>query len=117
MHLENWIGVTNYTLMKKRRFSKIGGMNQNTFFRKNEKVDVIDKDGSSKEISTARVGEQYLVDGRNVTVKESCKKDSGLWHCMTHGETFQSQFSKDAHIFKGDHRLLWLCFEHGWEQP
>ena len=53
-----------------------------------------------------------------VEVKPACDdKNGGRWYCATHQEGFQHNFDKDTHIETGDHRLFWLCFKHGAEQP
>lgn len=51
-------------------------------------------------------------------VKAPCAdKNNGRWYCVTHGEGFPNQMQKDSHIHEGLHRLVWICFEHGPEQP
>lgn len=53
-----------------------------------------------------------------VTVKPPCQnKNNGHWYCVTHHEHFPNQLMKDFHISKGAHKLVWICHEHGAEQP
>ena len=44
-------------------------------------------------------------------------KDNGGWYCVTHQKGWNNPSEKDAHIERGTHRLVWLCFAHGPEQP
>ena len=45
-------------------------------------------------------------------------KTGGRWTCMTHNENFDNQMQKDCHLDEsGRHKLGWICFEHGLEQP
>lgn len=50
-------------------------------------------------------------------VVESCGSNNGLWYCVTHDVSFPNQLAKDSHIERGDHKLAWLCYEHGPETP
>ena len=55
---------------------------------------------------------------RTFTVASPCdEKNAGRWLCVTHDTGFANQFQKDTHIMSGKHRLVWVCFEHGPEQP
>lgn len=69
---------------------------------------------SEERVRAIELGD--LVDG-SVSGPACENKKGGLWHCTTHNETFQNQFSKDSHIGRGKHVLAWLCFEHGPEVP
>lgn len=51
------------------------------------------------------------------TIKESCGESNGYWFCVTHDESFPNQLQKDGHIHSGDHKLMWVCFDHGYEKP
>ena len=45
-------------------------------------------------------------------------KTNGHWYCVTHHEAFENNLMKDFHIEKkGEHRLAWICHEHGAEAP
>ena len=53
-----------------------------------------------------------------MTVKAPCaNKTGGQWYCLTHQQGFINGFMKDTHIHHGNHRLVWVCMEHGPEQP
>lgn len=53
-----------------------------------------------------------------VEVKVACdNKNDGHWYCVTHHEPFPNQFMKDVHIKEGEHRLVWICHQHGAEEP
>lgn len=53
-----------------------------------------------------------------VKVQPACaNQNGGHWYCVTHQEGFANNFDKDTHIREGKHRLVWLCHEHGAEQP
>lgn len=47
------------------------------------------------------------------TVQAKCSENSGFWYCITHRAGFANQFTKDSHIGKGAHVLVWFCREHG----
>jgi hypothetical protein len=46
-----------------------------------------------------------------------CELDRGHWACLSHRRTFRTRGSLDRHIRLGEHRLVWLCWAHGPEQP
>jgi hypothetical protein len=46
-----------------------------------------------------------------------CELDRGHWVCLSHRRTFHSRRSLDRHTHLGEHRLVWLCWAHGPEQP
>ena len=46
-----------------------------------------------------------------------CELDRGHWACLSHRRTFHSRRSLDRHTRLGKHRLVWLCWAHGPEQP
>jgi len=46
-----------------------------------------------------------------------CELDRGHWACVSHRRTFRTRRSLDRHIRLGEHRLVWLCWAHGPEQP
>lgn len=84
----------------------------------------------TERITTAKAGEQVSIKlGYGGTTREHqvlapCElKDNGTWYCVTHNEGFANQMQKDGHISdygkngKGKHKLVWLCFAHGPEQP
>lgn len=51
------------------------------------------------------------------TVAVSCGTNGGRWFCVTHQDSFPNNLMKDNHIRTGQHRMVWVCFEHGPEQP
>jgi len=56
-------------------------------------------------------------DGETI-VKAACEsKNGGHWWCVTHNEGFDTQLTKDGHINRGKHHLVWWCHEHGPEEP
>jgi hypothetical protein len=59
------------------------------------------------------------VDSRPVTltVGPRCQLDRGHWACLSHRRNFHSRRSLDRHTRHGQHRLVWLCWAHGPEQP
>jgi hypothetical protein len=46
-----------------------------------------------------------------------CGLERGHWSCVSHRRTFRTRRSLDRHIRLGQHRLVWLCWAHGPEQP
>lgn len=76
-----------------------------------------------EKITTATVGEifswkEYTGEQRESIVGAPCKnKNNGRWACMNHNKKFDNQLQKDSHIHTGKHRLVWMCNEHGAEQP
>jgi hypothetical protein len=52
-----------------------------------------------------------------LTVGPLCGLDRGHWACLSHRRTFRTRRSLDRHIHLGEHRLVWLCWAHGPEQP
>jgi hypothetical protein len=46
-----------------------------------------------------------------------CELDRGHWACLSHHRNFHSHRSLDRHTRLGGHRLVWLCWAHGPEQP
>jgi hypothetical protein len=59
------------------------------------------------------------VSSRPVTlaVGPLCELDRGHWACLSHRRTFHTRRSLDRHTRLGEHRLVWLCWAHGPEQP
>jgi hypothetical protein len=59
------------------------------------------------------------VGSRPVTlpVGPLCGLERGHWACLSHHRTFRTHWSVDRHIRLGEHRLVWLCWAHGPEQP
>lgn len=51
------------------------------------------------------------------TVGPSCGVDHGTWYCITHEEPFRNNLMKDHHIERGQHVMVWICLNHGPEQP
>jgi len=76
----------------------------------------------AERITKAVIGQRYFVTGPErrkhpMVVAQACEKNRGLWHCITHDESFQNNFQKDSHIHTGKHCLVWVCFDHGPEVP
>jgi hypothetical protein len=46
-----------------------------------------------------------------------CELDRGHWACLSHRRNFHTHRSLNRHTRLGDHRLVWLCWAHGPEQP
>jgi hypothetical protein len=46
-----------------------------------------------------------------------CGLDRGRWACLSHRRTLRTRRSLDRHTHLGEHRLVWLCWAHGPEQP
>ena len=46
-----------------------------------------------------------------------CELDRGHWACLSHRRTFRTRRSLQRHTHLGQHRLVWLCWVHGPEQP
>jgi hypothetical protein len=59
------------------------------------------------------------VSSRPVTLKVGpmCQLDRGHWACVSHHRNFRTRLSLDRHTHLGQHRLVWLCWAHGPEQP
>jgi Family of unknown function (DUF5317) len=76
-------------------------------------------------ITLAEAGDQALfpfpvgIGSRAVTltVGPLCELDRGHWACVTHRRGFATRRSLDRHLLLGEHRLVWLCWAHGPEQP
>jgi hypothetical protein len=52
-----------------------------------------------------------------LTVGRLCEQDRGHWACLSHRRTFRTRRSLERHTRLGEHRLVWLCWAHGPEQP
>jgi hypothetical protein len=52
-----------------------------------------------------------------LTVGPLCGLDRGHWACLNHRRQFRTRRSLDRHTRLGGHRLVWLCWAHGPEQP
>jgi hypothetical protein len=46
-----------------------------------------------------------------------CGLERGHWACISHRRNFRTRRSLDRHTRHGEHRLVWLCWAHGPEQP
>jgi hypothetical protein len=51
------------------------------------------------------------------TVGPLCELERGHWACVSHRRNFHTRRSLDRHTRLGEHRLVWLCWAHGPEQP
>jgi hypothetical protein len=52
-----------------------------------------------------------------LTVGPLCELERGHWACLSHRRNFLTRGSLDRHTRLGEHRLIWLCWAHGPEQP
>jgi hypothetical protein len=52
-----------------------------------------------------------------LTVGPLCGLERGHWACVSHRRHFHTRRSLDHHTRLGQHRLVWLCWAHGPEQP
>jgi hypothetical protein len=52
-----------------------------------------------------------------LTVGPLCGLDRGHWACLSHHRNIRTRRSLDRHTRLGEHRLVWLCWAHGPEQP
>jgi hypothetical protein len=59
------------------------------------------------------------ISSRPVTLRMGplCGLDRGHWACLSHRRNFRTRRSLDRHTHLGQHRLVWLCWAHGPEQP
>lgn len=64
-------------------------------------------------------GEQIRFTGLGpYTVAPACAEGArGHWVCLIHNKGFENQMGKDLHVGRGDHRLAWICHQHGPEVP
>lgn len=73
----------------------------------------------------------FPVETKEHIVKASCERprlvalvavtthaDGGQWACVTHQLVHRNNLSASLHEAEpGDHRVVWVCFEHGPEVP
>jgi hypothetical protein len=52
-----------------------------------------------------------------LTIGPPCNLERGHWACVSHHRNFHTRRSLDHHTRLGEHRLVWLCWAHGPEQP
>jgi hypothetical protein len=52
-----------------------------------------------------------------LTVGPLCELERGHWACVSHRRNFHTRRSLDRHTRLGEHRVVWLCWAHGPEQP
>jgi hypothetical protein len=52
-----------------------------------------------------------------LTLGPLCELERGHWACLSHRRAFRTRRSLDRHTRLGEHRLVWLCWAHGPEQP
>jgi hypothetical protein len=52
-----------------------------------------------------------------LTIGPLCGLERGHWACVSHRRNFRTRGSLDRHTRLGEHRLVWLCWVHGPEQP
>ena len=52
-----------------------------------------------------------------LTVGPLCELERGHWACLSHRRNLHTRRSVDRHTRLGEHRLVWLCWAHGPEQP
>jgi len=63
---------------------------------------------------------------REAIVLPACDQNHGQWACVTCDEHFSNNMEKDSHCHEAirpsfadcstNHRLVWRCFLHGYEQ-
>lgn len=54
------------------------------------------------------------VHGVKAQVKPACADSrDGAWYCLTHEKHMEHQIAKDIHITSGEHKLVWICNQHG----
>lgn len=68
------------------------------------------------DVMAAREGSTFNGSGFEV-VGPKCDANNGAWFCNTHRTAFPNQLQKDIHIHAGKHELVWVCFQHGPEEP
>jgi len=71
----------------------------------------------TERIFAAQQGETVPILTNTVVRKPCESKSNGHWYCVTHHKSFVHNFDKDTHISTGRHMLVWICHEHGAEQP
>jgi hypothetical protein len=89
------------------------------------RVDPVSADDRPLRVTLAKAGEQAPfpfpvgVRSRPVTlaVGPLCELDRGHWACLTHRRGFATPANLDRHTRLGEHRLVWMCWAHGPEQP
>jgi hypothetical protein len=52
-----------------------------------------------------------------LTVGPWCELERGHWACLSHRRNLHTRRNLDRHSRLGEHRLVWLCWAHGPEQP
>jgi hypothetical protein len=52
-----------------------------------------------------------------LTVGPWCELERGHWACLSHRRNLHTRRNLDRHTRLGEHRLVWLCWAHGPEQP
>jgi hypothetical protein len=52
-----------------------------------------------------------------LTIGPLCGLDRGHWACLNHRRSFHTRRTLERHTRLGEHRLVWLCWAHGPEQP
>lgn len=75
---------------------------------------------NDENVTAAQVGERIDPGWAfEVEVLPPCDdKHGGHWYCLTHALGFNNQLEKDLHVIDGgEHRLTWVCHEHGPEVP
>lgn len=70
----------------------------------------------AEAVTAAQEGQTFNGVGAD-KVGPKCKTNHGTWFCNTHRKGFTNNLQKDIHIGNGKHELVWLCFEHGPEEP
>jgi hypothetical protein len=59
-------------------------------------------------------------EGREFTAGPKCSENVGAWYCATCEEGFGNQLQKSSHVHAApntEHRLVWICRDHGPEVP
>lgn len=71
------------------------------------------------KLTTAIAGEELTIkEPRQVVVQVKCDINVGHWFCITHELHLDNEMAKAGHIGVGAaHHMVWVCADHGFEQP
>jgi hypothetical protein len=72
---------------------------------------------AAEELASYSVPSEVGSGQGTLMVGPLCGLERGHWACVSHRRTFRTRGSLDRHIRLGQHRLVWLCWAHGPEQP
>jgi len=71
-------------------------------------------------VTSVEAGESFIITRAKLSfplqVVASCgERKHGYWWCVTHSMSFDDEHRKQAHIEEHEHKLAWICLEHGAE--